>query len=82
MNIHQIIATLTEATVLIGGVGAIVYVTLAADEAKNSYDTAMTALTSGPPAPALEVTDEFIKNFTAGEIEKALIEKYGQGFSD
>ena len=84
MNIHQLVATAVELAMVGGILASVSYVTLAAGEAKVSYDRAMVALVNGPPAPALEVTDEFIKEFVAnqGKIEDAMREKYGVGFSD
>ncbi len=84
MNIHQLVATAVELVILGGILTSVSYVTLAAGEYKESHDRTVVALFNGPPAPALKITDEFIREFVEnqGRIEDAMREKYGVGFSD
>lgn len=84
MNIHQLVATAVEIFAIGGILASLAYTAHAAGEAKESYDRAMVALVNGPPAPALEVSDEFINDFIENQrkIEDAMKAKYGVGFSD
>ena len=66
-------------TAILAGI-AIGYLIFAIQEAQASNDRVWQALAQTPPAPALELTDAFIRDFTAGKIEDSMREKYGVGF--
>ena len=50
-------------------------------KASAHNDAAWDALFTADPAPALEVTDEFLMEFVEGKIDIEMLEAYGHGIN-
>ena len=82
INLPKIAARAVETFVAIAAAIAFGVAMFGLGKATAHNDTAWDALFNTPPAPALDVTDEFLMEFVEGKIDLEMIEAFGEGIND